>query len=67
MANAGDGTNGSQWFITYAAQPNLDGKYTVFGKVTEGMDIVNNLTARDPQQGVLADPDLILGISISEN
>ena len=67
MANAGDGTNGSQWFITYAAQPNLDGKYTVFGKVTEGMDIVNNLTARDPQQGVLADPDLILDISISEN
>ena len=67
MANAGDGTNGSQWFITYAAQPNLDGKYTVFGKVTEGMDIANSLTARDAQQGVLADPDLILDISISEN
>lgn len=67
MANAGDGTNGSQWFITYAAQPSLDGKYTVFGKVTSGMDIVNSLTPRDAQQGVLADPDLILSVSISEN
>jgi cyclophilin family peptidyl-prolyl cis-trans isomerase/protein-disulfide isomerase len=67
MANAGEGTNGSQWFITYAAQPSLDGKYTVFGKVTQGMDIVKELTPRDAQQGILADPDLILNISISEN
>ncbi len=51
MANAGADTNGSQFFITYAAQPSLDGKYTVFGKVLEGMDVLNQLTARDPSQG----------------
>ncbi len=67
MANAGADSNGSQFFITYSAQPKLDGSYTIFGKVIQGMDVAEKLTPRDPSQpGDLPVGDQILSVTITE-
>ena len=66
MANAGRDTNGSQFFITFAATSHLNGGYTIFGQVTEGMDVVNGITLRDPQNRPNFSGDVIESVSILE-
>jgi cyclophilin family peptidyl-prolyl cis-trans isomerase len=66
MANAGRDTNGSQFFITFGPTPQLDGGYTIFGQVISGMDVVNGLTRRNPQQNPDFAGDVMESVTITE-
>ena len=68
MANSGRDRNGSQFFITYAATPHLNGLHTIFGRVTSGMDVAQSLAPRDPSKTPNAPPgDKINSVTIDEN
>jgi cyclophilin family peptidyl-prolyl cis-trans isomerase len=66
MANAGRDTNGSQFFITFSPQERLNGDYTIFGQVISGMEVVNGITLRDPDQNPGFPGDAIESVTISE-
>ena len=67
MANSGPTANGSQFFITLGPANHLNGGFTIFGEVIEGLDVVQNLTPRDPEQNPFADPgDVITDILVKE-
>ena len=57
MANAGPGTNGSQFFITHVATPHLDGNHTVFGRVLAGQDVVDSIAQGDRIESITVEGD----------
>ena len=67
MVNSGPDTSGSQFFITYAPVTDYNGKYTIFGQVISGMDVLQQLTPRDAQPGAETPPgDRLINITIEE-
>ncbi len=65
MANAGPNTNGSQFFITHGATPHLNGKHGVFGKISEGLDVMMAIRERDPNERQPG--DALISVEISES
>ncbi len=67
MVNSGPDTSGSQFFITYAPVADFNGKFTIFGEVISGMDVIEALTPRDAKPGESTPPgDTLINIAIDE-
>lgn len=66
MANSGPNTNGSQFFITFGPNGLSESDYTIFGQVVSGMDVVNGITRRDPEQNPNFPGDAIASMTITE-
>ena len=67
MANAGPGTDGSQFFLTFVATPHLDGKHTIYGEVTEGLETLKALEAVGSPSGAPSEPLKIESVTIEVN
>ena len=66
MANAGPGTDGSQFFLTFVATPWLDGKHTIFGEVEDGLDVLKELEKRGSEpMGTPVEPLNMMESSVS--
>lgn len=66
MANSGPNTNGSQFFIMFGPYGLSENDYTIFGQVVSGMDVVNGITRRDPQQNPTFEGDTMESVTITE-
>ena len=66
MANAGRDTNGSQFFITFGLAEQLNGDYTIFGQVISGMDVVNGIRRRNPDENPTYPGDTMESVTITE-
>ena len=64
MANSGPNTDGSQFFLTFTATPWLDGKHTVFGKVVQGMDVLESIETLGSRSGKISEEVSIITATI---
>jgi peptidylprolyl isomerase len=67
MGGTAASSNGHQFFISYGNYPELNGKYTIFGQVTGGLDVLDKLTLGSPARGSVAASDEITSVEVTES